>query len=136
MRRRRLLYLLTLLLSFSFVATYAQSGKMRKAFMEMPELLLPTLPKSERSLLLQNFDEGAGGSISILELNNSYMKLQMDEWTVVQLKLLPRDNGRYIVALSVTNLHEPMLSVIAFYDRAWNRIETEKLLPIQSQKYS
>lgn len=106
--------------------------------MQMPQLLLPTLQENERVELLKIFDEGGGSKQAltkglggskayIMDLSDSYMKLHLDDYTLLELKLLPRWWRKPILALTLTHLRDPKLSALAFYDKDWNRIERERL---------
>lgn len=136
--------LFALFVVFGIANAEAQQTNVREWFTDAPEQVLPSLGDVERADILKNYDirrdadvqpvstkNLLGAEVTVISLTDSYIHLRMDSVTELQMKVLPRSGRRGdVLAMVLTSLLDPEQSVIAFYDKKWERIPMEHLMQL------
>lgn len=134
----------TILIGIGVVAMMAQRPLIRQVFEEAPSEVLPALGDVERSQLFAVYEANLkggefvppsknmlGAETSLLKWTDDYLQISLDPSTELQMKLLPYKGSKdYLIGMVVTSLLEPKQSVIVFYDKEWNRLETNEFIQL------
>ena len=136
MMRRLILSLLTCWIALSATA---QRADIRQLFLSMPSSVMPSLSKEWKEELLNKYDAQKEGrtytlkeipysptspSADIRMITKDYLELKLDESTSFQLKVLPKGWWGYRISIVLTSEIVPWQSVLLFYDKQWQRLDT------------
>lgn len=103
----------------------------RTLFIEAPDSVLPSLPRSVRADCVDFADAGMNYPVSnifdgksvLKELDDDHLLLQSTAVSTVEMKLLPAGDS-YVVCVVKTVFAEAADSRIAFFDHDWKRLDT------------
>ncbi|MDO4771219.1 DUF3256 family protein [Porphyromonas sp.] len=137
----RKIYILIMTVVLTLQGSTLSAQEIKDLFIEVPEQLLPILPKTARSKMLSLYlsdpkgksidhtvTNPLGGSAMIHHLTSSYIRLSPDKHTELQYKLLRTDDGTTIIGMIATSCVPPRQSVIKFYDREWKELSTGSII--------
>lgn len=142
--------LITFALVLAGSSAWAQLPQMQKLFLEAPQEIIPTLGDVERTKIIEAFNQGSeynaevhpinnvlGGRVTLHQLTEDYIKLDLDSLTELQMKVLPyKKRKNYVVALVATSKVTPAQSVIAFFDKQWKKVDAPQLFnPFESRDF-
>lgn len=145
-------YLLTILLSviFSQISIHAKNKEIpdtisaRRAFIEMPALVLDLLPKDTRLDMLAFWDVDSvwdatnefEGKSRLTALTDDFAKVEITPVSTMQIKVLPYGkNGQVVMTIYTTGGDgESKDSDIRFYDTAMNELDSSKFFRIPDLK--
>lgn len=124
-----------LLLSSCNVA--ASNATMKAVFSEMPDSLIPYISRNNRLDMVDFIESNMkaevtntlNGKTELLAITDNYLKLQLNDAVVVEMKLLDTqkqmpDTTNQIICVVTTYGGTPAESKIDFYTSKWNRVET------------
>lgn len=142
---RKVLLTFFALLMLSPMIAVAQRGGLtaRRAFLESPDNIFPLLSSEMKQSLVTSYDTKMAGSpvveptfnlfgvkCEVEELNDTFLRMTLDEGTSVELKLLKKKRRGHLIGLIYTTLEAPQLSVVVFYDASWQRLDASELLEL------
>ncbi|MDN4753452.1 DUF3256 family protein [Porphyromonadaceae bacterium W3.11] len=131
-----------ILMHIGVVAMMAQRPSIRQVFEDAPSEVIPALGDLERSQVFAVYEAKLkgeadietsknmlGAEVTLLRLTDDYLQMTLDPSTELQMKLLPYKGSKgYLISMVATSLLEPKQSVIVFYDKDWNRLETSDFI--------
>lgn len=122
------------------IGAEAQTLDARSVFLESPDYVIPALGGGQKQDLISHYDADPsspssvqnvyGAQSSLLRLTADYLHIRLDEYTDLQIKLLPLVNNTPLICMVVTSTITPAQSVISFYDLRWLPIPSDDLLQI------
>lgn len=131
---RKLVLLLTGVMSFAFVSAEAQD--MKTVFLSMPDSVMPLLSKDNRADFvdflankMQAKVKNAYDEYSYMDtLTADYAFIRLTPSSNVTLKLLPVTDTTKVVCMIHTYRADASDSKITFYDTTWHRRDTSSFL--------
>lgn len=130
------------ILSLFCVLSHSQEMTMNRLFREMPDSLIPYLSQSNRldlidfiesgmeSKVVNGFDE----TVRLDKLTSDYMRLELSQSSVIEMKLLPytnvesEDSIRQVVCMLMSFGADTRESSLNFYTTDWKRLSSEDMM--------
>lgn len=130
-----------ILLMLCGLAATLPAQDIRTLFMEAPDSVLPLLPRNARADCVDFVDAKMvypvsnllGGKSLLKELDENHLLLQSTASSTVEMKLLPTGDS-FVICVVNTVYAEVADSRVAFFDRNWKRIGTERFFTYPSIK--
>lgn len=137
---KRYLQTIALLVLTLSLQTEAVGQEIRTLFRSIPIQVLPHFSAEHKEALLQAYDKcqsnslptdslpvtnNYGASSYIIALAEDFMYLQLDDEVTLQVKRLHTDQDKVLNSFVFTSLVAPNISVLVFYDDAWQQLPTD-----------
>ena len=135
------LHLNKTILIFAFVLSFqfALSRSIETAYINMPEVLNPTISKENRLELLEYYKVGSkdsvinrfGNAVRVIQMDNTnqLLKIQNTKSTVFEMKLFILDDNAPVIGVIHTVCAPVCQSMVQFYDTAWSPIKLDFTMP-------
>ena len=128
-----------LLMCLLFISVSTMAQTVEKWYVNMPDILNPTLSKQNRMELLEYHKAGQGDSIANIFKNQVYL-LKFDTLnqqilvkntpsSTFEMKILNLPDNSSIIGIIRTVCAPVCMSTIEFYDSAWNSIPVRFTMP-------
>ena len=128
-----------LLACFLFVSMGSLAQTIEKWYINMPDILNPTLSKQNRMELLEYHKAGQGDSIAnmfkhqayLLKFDtlNQHITVKNTPTSTFEMKILNQADSTAIIGIIRTVCAPLCMSTIEFYDTAWNLIPVQFNMP-------
>lgn len=114
---------------------------LKSCFINMPDSLLPLLTSVNRAdfgdFLASNMKAQVknrfGRNSEMLKMTDDYLKLQLTETCMVEMKLLPVNDSVKVICMSQTFKGPVEDSEIRFFDTAWGELQAAEYLSLPSE---
>ena len=128
-----------LLICLLFISVGSMAQTVEKWYVNMPDILNPTLSKQNRMELLEYHKAGQGDSIANIFKHQAYL-LKFDTLnqhilvkntpsSTFEMKILNQSDSSVIIGIIRTVCAPVCMSTIEFYDTAWNSIPVQFNMP-------
>lgn len=128
-----------LIVCLLFISVSSMSQTIEKWYVNMPDILNPTLSKQNRMELLEYHKAGQGDSIANIFKNQAYL-LKFDTLnqqilvkntptSTFEMKILNLPDNSSIIGIIRTVCAPVCMSTIEFYDTAWNVLPVRFYMP-------
>jgi len=128
-----------LLACLLFVSASSMAQTIEKLYINMPDILNPTLSKQNRMELLEYHKAGQGDSIANLfkhqayllkfDTLNQHLSVKNTPTSTFEMKILNQADSTVIIGIIRTVCAPVCMSTIEFYDTAWNSIPVRFNMP-------
>jgi len=128
-----------LLMCLLFISVSTMAQTVEKWYVNMPDILNPTLSKQNRMELLEYHKAGQGDSIANIFKHQAYL-LKFDTLnqqilvkntpsSTFEMKIFNQEDSTFIIGIIRTVCAPVCMSTIEFYDSAWNSIPVQFNMP-------